>query len=67
MDKHFGGILKPGKNFDGDVFVNVFYQMVEETSEMAAPFLKYRFDPDMASYIKYLRTHWIGQMFTFGL
>ena len=48
MDVSFS---RPGKNFNGDVFVNLFYQMVDETSEMAAPFLKYRADPDMASYI----------------
>ena len=54
MDRSF---LKPGKEFDGDKFVNLFYQMVDATSEKSAPFLKYRTDPDMASYIKYLRTH----------
>ena len=56
MDGTFSSFSKPGKNFDGDRFVNLFYQMAEETSEMAAPFLKYKADPDMASYIKYLRT-----------
>lgn len=56
MDAQFN-FLKPGKNYRSDVFVNRFYQLVEEVSENAAPILKYRLDPDMATYIKFLRTH----------
>ena len=56
MDKYFTK-MTPGKNFNGEVFINLFYQMASEISENAAPFLKHRLDPDMASYIKYLRTH----------
>lgn len=38
-----------------DKFIDIFYQMTDQISESAAPFLKYRGDKDMATYIKYLR------------
>jgi len=56
MDGQFNN-TSPGKNFRSDIFVHRFYQLVDEVSENAAPILKYRSDPDMATYIKYLRTH----------
>lgn len=55
QDRHFGIGGKKNQHSSGDVFVNLFYQMADEVSEGAAPFLNHRSDPDMANYIKYLR------------
>lgn len=48
MDNKFAISKQPGKKFNGDIFVNMFYQMADEISENAAPFLKHRLDPVMA-------------------